>query len=369
MPRKIADHLKIRPEDWPAAEQEAWEAARHPGDVFDPGGPASEAPAASVKWMADAYGYWMGWLKRNGLLTEDASALDAICREHVASYVADLREVIASTTIAIRIRKLHQMVRALSPERDWAWLSTISRNLDRVAVPVRDKRAKLVSADVLYRFGIELMKEGEQLSQSDLFHGAVRYRDGMMIALLAARPILRRRNLSDLKVGDGIVKRGENYWLQVIAAEMKQRRHIEVSVPPELTPRLDRYLAHHRPYLFPRNHGWKQPIAQDPEACSHLWVSARGKGMEAHSIYGRFVQLTKAKFGKGVNPHLFRDAAATSIALEDPKHVRYAMNVLGHRKFATTERHYILAQSFEATQRHQQNVLTIRRRATARGVP
>jgi integrase/recombinase XerD len=200
---------------------------------------------------------------------------------------------------------------------------------------VRDKRAKLVGAAALYGFGIELMEEGEELSKCDLFHGAVRYRDGLMIALLTARPILRLRNLTDLKIGDGIFKDGEQYGLKVVATEMKQRRHVEVSVPPELSPYLNRYLEHHRPNLFPSTHGWKQPVPGDPKTCLHLWVSTWGKGMDAHSIYCQFVRLTKAKFGKGFGPHFVRDTAATSIALEDPKHVRYAMNVLGHSKFAT----------------------------------
>ncbi len=51
-----------------------------------------------------------------------------------------------------------------------------------------------------------------------------------------------------------------------------------------------------------------------------------------------------------VNPHLFRDCAATSLAIEDPAQVRVAAQVLGHGAFATTERHYNLARGQEATE-------------------
>jgi integrase len=141
---------------------------------------------------------------------------------------------------------------------------------------------------------------------------------------------------------------------------MKQDAPVDVSVPPELTPYLDRYIAHYRPHLFPRNRNSRQPVTRDPRACSHLWVSIRGTGMVAETIYQRFVRLTKAKFGKAVNPHLCRDISATSFAIEDPTHVRCSLNVLGHADYRTTEKSYNLARSFEATQRHQQNLLKMR---------
>jgi len=82
--------------------------------------------------------------------------------------------------------------------------------------------------------------------------------------------------------------------------------------------------------------------------------------MDPRTIYGRFGQLTRAKFGKSINPHLCRDIAATSFAIEDPAHVRCSMNVIGHADYRTTDRIYNLAQSFEASQRHQRNMLNMR---------
>jgi site-specific recombinase XerD len=66
-------------------------------------------------------------------------------------------------------------------------------------------------------------------------------------------------------------------------------------------------------------------------------------------MLGHLVEArTRAAFGRAVNPHLFRDCAATSLAIEDPAHVRIAAQVLGHGAFATTERHYNLARGQEA---------------------
>jgi integrase len=66
------------------------------------------------------------------------------------------------------------------------------------------------------------------------------------------------------------------------------------------------------------------------------------------AIYDRIRARTKEAFGVAINPHLFRDGAATTLAIADPEHVRAAAPLLGHRSFGTTERNYIQAKGLEA---------------------
>ena len=73
--------------------------------------------------------------------------------------------------------------------------------------------------------------------------------------------------------------------------------------------------------------------------------------MTEMAIYDLIRARTKAAFGKALNPHLFRDAAATTIAISSPEHVRSAAPLLGHRTFTTTERHYIQAMGLDAHRR------------------
>ena len=61
-----------------------------------------------------------------------------------------------------------------------------------------------------------------------------------------------------------------------------------------------------------------------------------------------------------INPHLFRDCAATTIAIEDPEHVRIASQILGHRSAATTERYYNQAQTIDAARRYQDFLVALR---------
>ena len=78
--------------------------------------------------------------------------------------------------------------------------------------------------------------------------------------------------------------------------------------------------------------------------------------MTEMAIYDVIRGRTKAAFGKALNPHLFRDAAATTLAISSPKHVRSAAPLLGHRTFTTTERHYIQAKGLDA---HRQFIAAV----------
>ena len=50
---------------------------------------------------------------------------------------------------------------------------------------------------------------------------------------------------------------------------------------------------------------------------------------------------TERTLGHAMTAHRFRDSVATSIANDDPTKVRYAAQMLGHKRTTTTERHYI----------------------------
>jgi integrase/recombinase XerD len=70
------------------------------------------------------------------------------------------------------------------------------------------------------------------------------------------------------------------------------------------------------------------------------------------------MRATKTRFGHAINPHFFRDCAATSIAIEDPAHVYVTQSILGHTSIETSERH---AQSLEAIRRCEKRILELRR--------
>jgi hypothetical protein len=82
-----------------------------------------------------------------------------------------------------------------------------------------------------------------------------------------------------------------------------------------------------------------------------VWVSEIGSQVEQAALGCRIVKHTKAAYGCSVSPHLFRDCAATSIAVDNPKHIGDASLVLGHAGHRMTEKHYNHARSLEASRR------------------
>jgi hypothetical protein len=104
------------------------------------------------------------------------------------------------------------------------------------------------------------------------------YRDGLLIGLLAIRP-LRVRNLAGLILDRTLVQRGDGWWIQIPAAETKTKDPIEEPWPEMLMPRLQTYLADHRSGIAALR-GTRKGASSDA-----LWLSMYGPPMTDNGIY------------------------------------------------------------------------------------
>jgi integrase/recombinase XerD len=161
---------------------------------------------------------------------------------------------------------------------------------------------------------------------------ATTYRDGLIIALLAAVP-LRRRTIACLRLEQNLVKVGDAWSLQIDAIDNKSRRSLEFSLPAALNSRLDTYLQRFRPHLL------------ESSMETSLWLSGRRRPMSPGAIYTAVRNRTKVAFGIPVNLHHFRSAAGSFWSMRDPANVIGVKDLLGHVGFDTTEKHYIAAQT------------------------
>jgi integrase/recombinase XerD len=180
------------------------------------------------------------------------------------------------------------------------------------------------------------------------------YRDGLMMGLLATRP-LRLRNLAGLILDRTLVQRGDGWWIEIPAAETKTKDPVDEPWPEMLVRHLQTYLADHRAGIMALR-GSRTGASSDA-----LWLSMHGSAMTDNGIYRRVVVRTLEGLGQPINPHLFRDCAATSIAIDDPVHVGIASRLLGHRTGSTTERYYNQARSVEASRLMQDHLSVLRR--------
>jgi len=344
----ISRHAVPR-EDWPSADQALWRAVIAEGDILDGGGPGANWAPSTKSNTRKAYGYWLHWLGTKELLNKPVShPLERITPERIKMYIGDMEDDTAPLTRFVYILDLLRFAQAVCPDRDWGWLKRVKNRLWARATPYRDKNPKIRNSSDLFELGLNLMNQSPGVKcRYNPFQEEVQYRDGLIIAILAARPV-RLKNLTMIISGQHLVRTDRLYWLIFPSEEVKNRRHLEVPVPEVLAAYIDEYLAEHRPRLL------------QGHASDRLWVSRFGTDLGCGSIHRQIKLHTEAAFGKAINPHLFRDCAATSIAIHDPEHVWITANILGHNTLATSQKYYDQSRMLEAGRHYQQSIMALR---------
>jgi len=323
-----------------------WSDGLRGGGLFDVVGAGAHWSAATRAKTAGGYGRWLHWLETTGQCDHAVPPWRRVTRDRVAAYIRHLGETLSPGGLLCRVQDLSNALRVLAPDDDRRWLMDPYRAVASRAWPVRDKRQRLRTAGELVALGERLMTNAETTLGWSPRRRAVQYRDGLMIALLAHRPV-RKKNFATMRLGIHVVQQHGRHWMLFAAAETKNRLAYQTMFPEALEANLRHYLEHCRPVLVARQHG---ALTADFDA---LWVSDVGTQLTMGALADRIEKCTKAAFGQSIPPHWFRDAAATSIAIDDPVHVRDAHLVLGHASLATTEKHYNQARSLQASRRHQ----------------
>lgn len=367
LPRSRRQKLQVKLPHWPEIDRNLWNAATGPADLLGETNPASAWAPATKRIVSKSYGRWLGWLSATNQLDPAAIPSERATPDRVAAYVDALRATGASTTVMSYMHSLTMALTAMVPDADFTWLWQVVRRLQRAAVPSRRKADRIVPVKELLAFGLELMTEASDRCRETTVQRAARYRNGLLIAILALRPI-RIRNLQMMELGTHLQRLSDRYYLRFMAGETKTRRPVDLAMPDSFTGLIDTYLSVHRPTLLAqRRSDGSADAAEDPSAA--VWISVFGRQMPVISIFERIAELTRRKFGKSVNPHLFRDCAATSIALDDPDHVHITVSILGHTSLATSERYYNHALSRNAASFHQTEIAGLRRAGRKRCVP
>jgi integrase/recombinase XerD len=318
---------------WPIEDLRRWEAAFQSGDLFDESAPGTRLAAATRQLRLESYGRYLGFLsaKHSKLLKRSPEA--RIDRRILAEYVAWRRRSCGDISLAADLGSLRGTLKLICPDTDWSWLQSIANRI-AAAAPRPARKYNLVTSERLYALGIELMDNAVNAADAVRVgtRRAIKYRDGLIISVLAVIP-LRRGTLAALQIGRHLIKVADHWQLDIPAEDTKTRRPLDYSIPKELSARIDLYLDRFRSCIR----------GSDKHAC--LWPSHHSIPMRPDSTNVAVRKRTKRAFGFAVNLHRFRHAAATFWSLYDPVNVRGAKDLLGQTTFATTEKHYIMAQS------------------------
>jgi site-specific recombinase XerD len=320
-----------------------------------PGGRGAHWAPKSRRKIEMGYGYWLNWGEKNDDLDPDVAPGARATMERVERYLKYLQSRMSPFAVQSRLQDLGDALRVMMESNDFRWITRAAARLKSCAVSSKNKLQKIRSSDEIVDLGMGLMAAAEILLEENPVAAALLYRNGFIIALLAYRP-MRVSNLAAITLALHLVRRGVGRWLMFSAEEMKSGRSSKYSIPASLEEPLDRYLSVFRPILEAQG-------AHRGTAGSALWISQDGGAFTQFGIAQATGRLTKAAFGHSINPHLFRDCAATMIATDDPEHVDIVRGVLDHAKQETSQRHYNHAQGLQASRRHQAAIHARRRKA------
>jgi integrase len=347
MPKSIRLPIDL----WPAIDREQWLRMTTAIDFFDAAASAAHWSVKTRYQAQAAYGRWLSFLNREHPATLRSSLEDRADRVRVRAYVETLAARIKPMSIAAELGHLILALRKLAPDADWGWLRQWQYRYEKAAVP-REKRHQMVHPSRLIELGRTLMDSADSCQRK--IDRACQYRDGLLVALLAYRP-LRRRSLAELRLDTHLRRIGSGYVLALQGENTKSGQALEFPVPEPLVRYLTRYLEHYR-LLFPHHHNEQA-----------LWLSAKGGALSGGAIYLCVCRRTKSAFGTAIHPHLFRDIAATTIVREAPDNLTVARDLLTHANVETTLRHYTQAQSIAAAHKYAAAIDQFRGRIKSAG--
>lgn len=339
---------------WPARDREAWTLACAPGDILDSTlGYASRWKESTRALIEAGYGHWLASLARTGRLDRTAPPGARATRANLDAYRVELRAAgLADNTVAGRLQQLADMLRAIAPEGDWAWIHRASSRIASKAVLVRDPVERMQPPAAIMKLAEDMMASAETDRFRMPVEKAVLFRDGLMIAFLIRRP-LRSANLHDLALDTSLELRGDTWRMHFEAKDVKNGIAIDMIWPQELVGALERYLEVHRPVLLKTAKKRQAPTRA-------LWISKQGSPMNKATIGLQVSARTKAEFGKPINPHTFRHIAATAIATSTPEAAMEIATVLGHDTIKTAEKYYNRAEILGAGTTYQGSLAAYR---------
>ena len=315
---------------WPEPDKLALEAAFSKRDIFERG-PAAHFAPASRNTLINAYGRWTGFLNSCDPLALLNDPVARLTNDRLFRYLDHLSETVGSVGKCMYLAGLRLAIGVMYPGKAAPALDALVKRLKHEARP----RAKAwVNSRRLSELGTKLMR-GAVGKRGNIVR-YIQYRDGLLIMLLAHRP-LRRRTLADIRIGKQLRCVGNEWRLAFHGDDMKSGRPHESAVPTKVIPFLVRFLREVRPMFLG---------ADENDA---LWISSKGHPLRPTSISRLIAARTQTAFGEPIPPHRFRHCAASTVAVLEPGQIQIASGLLDHASMSTTNKYYNLAQSIGAS--------------------
>lgn len=326
---------------WPATDRSLWTGLVNADDPFSDLGALAHLRETSRAALIKHYGRWLEWLWQSHPDALVEAPEQRCTPERLTAWIASLDHV-APPTCHTFVYGALRVLMAAAPDRNWKIQKHIMIRLQRRAdMFISDRKTgRVLSSALLFDTGRDLMGFKADHANTSL-NAALCRRDGAMIAFFAVIPI-RLRSFSELRLEDSVFVSDSRIVIRLSADMTKTGQDWEAPVPNLLEPLLRAYSLKVRLWLMART-GTKHDF---------LWVTRLGTPLTYDHIKNRIPEVTGRELGIKLSPHLFRDAAATTLVRESPQDALLIRPLLGHTDFRTAEQHYIHAKGIEAGRDH-----------------
>lgn len=333
--------LALPPTEWPAVDQQLWARLCRQGGPLDDRGAFAQLREATLTTRAAHYGRWIRWLVVTESETLNLPPAERVTAARLKAWLEDLAHT-APVSQRSFVDSVMAVACAADLARDWTPELRLRRALRARANASRScrKEGRILSSEMLFDSGRRLANE-EAPKLGGCIRRAIAIRDGAMIAMLALMP-MRRRAFAGLRLGVSILAQEAGYTIALPGDLTKSGLPWEADVPHPAAELLRSYLC------------WARPVFAERGGNSddHLWLGFKGKGLGGNQLGAIVAARTRQMTGTAVSPHLFRDAAATTLARHSPQASRLIRPVLAHTTDGVAERHYIHATSIDAGRRY-----------------
>jgi integrase len=322
---------------WPDADRQMWGNLLTAVSLLDDGGELAHLRPTTIQMLQQAYRQWVHWLRTSDPLALEIRPAERASLERLRHWLESMVDLRPMTRLFYTDAVL-KVLRAANPNGDWAAQHRLLQFL-KVQAGSGDrgrKAGRVLDSRVLYESGVRYATTPMKQAPTPL-ETACRFQTGTMIAMLSLMP-LRSSTFRRLALGHSVHVTDGGIDIAVPGDMMKSGVYWEASVPDSVLPMLKRYLEEYRPWLLQRS----------AKSHKYLWVTRDGEPFRTGYFGVRIALAVREATGIRVSPHLFRDAAATTVARHSPASTGLITPVLAHSSPETAEKHYIHAGSIEA---------------------
>ena len=322
---------------WPETDKAMWYTLCQRTGPLDDGGGLDHLREASKETLRLHYGRWLRWVLNSEARMIEMQPVERLTIARLQDWLEDLSHTSKMSQWSF-VGNTVRVLQASAPDHDWRIYKRLVKHL-RWQAGQGDrsrKEGRVCDSEMLLKIGIRIATKDADAASTPL-QQLQRQRDGAMIAFLSLLPI-RRRAFAGLRIGTSIFF--SDAVIRVALPEDLTKTGVpwEADVPANIEPLIRRYFLDVRPAL----------LARGRQCHDVFWVGDKGAPYQLNHLGHRIGNITEQALGVRITPHLFRDAAATTLSRCSPDAARLIPPVLSHTSNLTAQRHYIHAGTIEA---------------------